>query len=90
MHAIRDCEVVAEVWNMLVGEEGWSKFFSLGFSQWIEANLKNEEFGMGQWNWQTTFGMTMNLLWQNRNKKVFSDSPLNLDQLLFNIGNRVD
>lgn len=39
MHSLRDCEFAADIWNKFVNEEEWSRFFSLGFSQWLEANL---------------------------------------------------
>lgn len=90
MHTLRCCEVVIAIWNKFVDESEWSRFFSLGLSQWLKANLQDDSFGTGQWNWPTHFGIVIYSIWQNRNKGVFIGGHLNTDQLIFNIGNTIE
>lgn len=90
MHAIRNCVFASDIWNHFINEEEWFKFFILGSSQWLEANLKKVDFGLGTWQWPIVFAVVVYMIWQNRNAILFSGNPANDSQLLLNIMRQVD
>lgn len=49
------------VWNKVMEEAQWSKFFSLGLSHWLESNLKSDEYGSSRWPWPSLFGIVCNI-----------------------------
>lgn len=63
IHSLRDCGFASDIWNKFVGEEEWSRFFSLCSSQWLETNLKNVDFGSGQWQWPNVFVVVVYMIW---------------------------
>lgn len=45
LHAIRDCDVVTDLWESLVQDEHRPSFFSVGLSKWLEFNLTTQGVG---------------------------------------------
>lgn len=89
-HSLRDCDFAYDIWNKFVNEDEWSRFFSLGSSQWLEANLRSMDFGSVQWQLANVFALVAYMIWQNRNVIVFFGNPPSRAQLLFNITRQVD
>ncbi|KAJ1420415.1 Reverse transcriptase zinc-binding domain [Sesbania bispinosa] len=81
MHLLRDCEVVAELWESLINQRNWSSFFSLRQDQWIRKNLGFSNHNVAGVAWSFIFPIGIWSLWKDRNSLVFkqrSDLPGNL------------
>ncbi|KAJ1390181.1 Ribonuclease H-like superfamily [Sesbania bispinosa] len=81
MHLLRDCDIVAELWESLIGSNSWASFFSLGQDQWIRKNLELSNHSVAGVNWSFIFPICIWSLWKDRNSPVFkqkTDLPGNL------------
>ncbi|KAF7816000.1 hypothetical protein G2W53_029969 [Senna tora] len=85
LHAIRDCDVVAELWMRFLSPHRWNTFFSLDLGDWIEWNSKIHAGNDLSENWQSTFGVTCWYVWKNRNLLVFENHTPNMQDLFFQI-----
>ncbi|KAJ1410645.1 Ribonuclease H domain [Sesbania bispinosa] len=81
MYLLRDCDIVAELWESLIDSNSWASFFSLGQDQWIRKNLELSNHSVAGVNWSFIFPICIWSLWKDRNSLVFkqkTDLPGNL------------
>ncbi|KAJ1376792.1 ribonuclease H, partial [Sesbania bispinosa] len=92
MHMLRDCEVVAELWDSLIDNKNWSAFFSLGIDQWLRTNLHNSANSVSGVPWNYIFPITIWLLWKDKNDLIFqykTNLPGNLFFLIVSYAGRI-
>ncbi|KAJ1443251.1 Reverse transcriptase zinc-binding domain [Sesbania bispinosa] len=81
MHLLRDCDIVAELWESLIDSNSWSSFFSLRQDQWIRKNLEFSNHSVAGVNWSFIFLICIWSLSKDRNSLIFkqkTDLPGNL------------
>ncbi|KAF7831188.1 putative ribonuclease H protein At1g65750 family [Senna tora] len=78
LHALRDCDSVAELWMRILNPQRWNAFFSLDLCDWIEWNRRVHAWNDISENWQTTFGVADWHIWKNRNLIVFENHIPNI------------
>ncbi|KAF7830866.1 ribonuclease H [Senna tora] len=85
LHALRDCDSVADLWMRFLNPQRWNAFFSLDLCEWIEWNRHVHAGNDISENWQTTFGVAVWHIWKNRNLIVFENHIPNMQDLFFQI-----
>ncbi|KAF7806109.1 ribonuclease H [Senna tora] len=85
LHALRDCDSVADLWMRFLNPQRWNAFFSLDLCEWIEWNRRVHVGNDISENWQTTFGVAVWHIWKNRNLIVFENHIPNMHDLFFQI-----
>lgn len=88
-HRFRDCPSSLAIWNAISVQNRNSFFNNNNWQDWLKANLKrNLHAGAGSWS--TTFGVTLDLLWRNRNDLIFSQKVNSTQSSFIRIKNQVD
>ncbi|KAF7800755.1 Ribonuclease H protein [Senna tora] len=85
LHALRDCDEVAELWMRFVAPQRWNTFFSLELGDWIDWNRRIHAGNELSDNWQTIFGVACWQIWKSRNFIVFENRDSNLQDVFFQI-----
>ena len=64
IHALRDCEVVKQVWYQLDVNRGGNSFFSSNLQDWLEVNGTNQHnVGQHAVSWNIIFLFAIWLIW---------------------------
>ncbi|CAN1186551.1 Putative ribonuclease H protein At1g65750 [Linum perenne] len=74
LHVVRDCQLAREVWALFIPPELSSHFFSDTLQVWLKTGLTHKDF-------EVTFGITIWILWKERNEAIFEGKPATCDQL---------
>ncbi|KAJ1391223.1 Reverse transcriptase zinc-binding domain [Sesbania bispinosa] len=85
IHALRDCESVAELWESLIDPNDWASFFSLGQEQWIRKYLEFSGNVVAGVAWSFLFPVGIWMLWKDINSLVFKNKTDLLGNLFFHI-----
>nr|KYP70931.1 Putative ribonuclease H protein At1g65750 family [Cajanus cajan] len=88
IHVLRDYKFAKEVWSKIPGGATVSMSINGDFQSWIISNLtRNNQLTP---NWSITFAFTLDSIWHRRNKLIFLNSILSVDQVVEEIRMRVD
>lgn len=73
LHVVRDCPFVVELWKCLMCRSLISHFFQLPTTRWFQENLGMDSPQKGV-AWCILFGVTIDLVWQQRNALIFNQT----------------
>lgn len=84
-HCFRDCPKARSVWFSL-GVENHANFFNnQNWIKWMEMNLKSEGSNKLLPYWSILFGVTLDVLWRNRNDLIFNQNQSNIQGSIITI-----
>nr|KYP65493.1 Putative ribonuclease H protein At1g65750 family [Cajanus cajan] len=89
MHALRDSISAKQVWTTMPGRIYIYHPLDINIQEWLLFHLTRRSLGGGM-NWPLTFAITIDALWQRRNKAVFQHSFSSTNQLISIVMNRAN
>lgn len=90
LHRFRDCSASLEIWNSLKVRNRNSFYNIANWDNWLISNLKHRQRIEEEVNWVTFFGVTLDLIWRNRNDFVFNKKVFAPLASVLKIRNQVD
>ncbi|CAL1373122.1 unnamed protein product [Linum trigynum] len=81
LHYLRDCVLAKAVWLKIIPAQEHSHFFSLGYENWLQENISNEDHGDWTGDWASYFSLITWYLWKYRNDSVFKGKKLSPSSL---------
>ncbi|KAK7267538.1 hypothetical protein RIF29_20214 [Crotalaria pallida] len=82
LHCLRNCDEVFPFWDKVVKLDHWSRFFSINLDSWLRMNLKEDGIGHDNLDWLLFFGVTIWMIWKDRNRLV-SERHTDMSTVLF-------
>lgn len=89
-HRFRDCSASLATWNCFSIRNQGQFFCSSNWKEWLKTNLCGKPYRCEEPNWSILFGVTLDLMWRNRNDHIFSQKTHNTHSSIMKIRHQVE
>nr|KYP47492.1 hypothetical protein KK1_030889 [Cajanus cajan] len=83
-HVFRSCAISWAIWYLLLLGSKHRDFFGMDIKHWMLSNLNDKALVVGR-EWCLIFAVTLDILWQYRNRVTFQGSSSHPHELVSRI-----